>query len=143
MSEDAPIAHIPTPPHIPHYHGDAVRILFVIAAGMVFLIEMLDAELPFSPALMMTLVVLLVIAAGITNPVQKWIHWVNLLLSVIGLMLFGGTALARFKTDAPFHEYFLITSLATVFLVALYLATRTVRGYIVHGRSPHGRTDEG
>lgn len=119
-------------PSIPHYHGDAVRILFVLAAALMFLAEMLNANLPFSTAATVFIIIVLVISAGITNPAQMWIHWVNMFFSLIGLMLFGGTALTRFRTDAPLNESLIVGILAVVFLGALYLSTRTIRGLLVH-----------
>lgn len=131
MNEETPFYEAPRSV-IPHYHGDVVRILFVLAAGLIFLAELLNGNLPFSTAATVLIAVLLVISAGITNPAQLWIHWVNLFFSLIGLMLFGGTALTRFRTDAPFSESFLVGVIAVVFLAALYLSTRTVRGLMVH-----------
>lgn len=137
MGEETPVIEIQNKSFIPHYHGDMVRILFVIAAGLMFLAELLDAKLPFSSGFMVLSVILLVLAAGITNPGQLWIHWANLFLSLVGLMLFGGTALTRFKMDAAFRESFLPACLAAVFLVALYLATRTLRGLLMHSKTIH------
>jgi len=131
MSDEMPF-RVQDENRIPHYHGDAVRGSFVIAAGLIFLAELLGGNLPFSTFLAVVMVVVLVIAAGITNPVQKWIHWVNVFLSISGLIIFGGIALARFKNDAPFSESFIIACIAAVFLVALYLATRTIRGFMLH-----------
>ncbi len=131
MSEDTPSIES-YKQQIPHYHGDTVRILFVTAAGLMFLAELFDGRLPFSSGAMVLMIILLVVAAGITNPVQIWIHWVNLAFSLVGLMLFGGVALTRFRTDQPFNESILVACLAAVFLVALYLATRTVRGLMLH-----------
>lgn len=131
MNEETPFYESPRS-FIPHYHGDIVRVLFVLAAGLIFLAELLNGNLPFSTAATVLIAVLLVISAGITNPAQLWIHWVNLFFSLIGLILFGGTALTRFRTDAPFSESFLVGVIAVVFLAALYLSTRTVRGHMVH-----------
>lgn len=131
MGEEQPFHEIPDT-RTPHYHGDAVRILFVIAAGLAFLAEMLDGNLPFPAAITVVMVIVLVVAAGITNPVQQWIHWFNMAISVLGLMIFGGLALTRFKNDAPFSESFIVGCLAVVFLLSLYLATRTVRGLMMH-----------
>ena len=134
MSEDTPFTPT-TIKRISHYHGDAVRILFVIAAGLIFLAEMLDADLPFSTFSTVVLVIVLVVAAGITNPAQVWIHWVNMVLSIFGLLLFGGISLTRFRENAPFDESFIVGCVALVFLVSLYLATRTIRGILMRGKT--------
>jgi hypothetical protein len=131
MSEEAPFTELPATQK-PHYHGDTLRGLFVMAAGLIFLAELLGGNLPFTTGAAVMFVITLVVAAGITNPKQVWIHWVNLLISIMGLMLFGATALSRFREDAPFSQSFIIGCLAVVFLIALYLATRTVRGFMIH-----------
>ena len=120
-------------PQITHYHGDAVRVLFVIAAGLIFLAELLDGNLPFSTFVAVVLIIVLVVAAGITNPAQIWIHWVNLALAILGLLLFGGTALTRFRSDVPFAESFVVGVIALAFLVALYLATSAFRLRVILG----------
>lgn len=131
MSEDTPSIES-YKQQIPHYHGDTVRVLFVVASGLMFLAELIDGRLPFTSGAMILMIILLVVAAGITNPIQVWIHWVNLSFSLVGLMLFGGAALNRFRSDAPFTESLLMGTLAAIFLVSLYLATRTVRGLMLH-----------
>ena len=130
MSEDVPFTEVPMTQQ-PHYHGDSLRGIFIIAAGLIFLSELLGGNLPFSTGAAVLFVITLVVAAGITNPVQVWIHWVNLLISILGLMLFGATALSRFRDEAPFRESFIIGCLAIAFLLALYLATRTVRAFMI------------
>jgi len=122
-----------------HYHGDTVRILFIGAALLVFLTQFIGTKLPFSTGGLMFIIVVLVVAAGITNPVQKWIHWVNIVISIIGLTIFGGLALSRASADASvFSESGLVALLAILFVAALYLGTRTVRGLMVP-HIPQGR----
>ena len=115
-----------------HYHGDTVRILFVCAAVLVFLTQFVGTKLPFSTGALMFIIVVLVVAAGITNPVQHWIHWVNTIISIFGLLIFGGLALARIGTrEDIFSQSGLVAILAIVFLATLYLGTRTLRGLMV------------
>lgn len=122
-----------------HYHGDTVRLLFIGAALLVFLTQFIGTKLPFSTGGLMFIIVVLVVAAGITNPVQKWIHWVNILISIIGLTIFGGLALSRASAGAGvFSESGLVAILAVIFVAALYLGTRTVRGLMVP-HVPQGR----
>lgn len=117
---------------VSHYHGDFVRGLFVTAAILVFLTQFAGTKLPFSVAGLMLIIVVLAVAAGITNPVQLWIHWVNLVISIIGLLIFGGLAFARLSSSADFIlQNGLVSLLAIVFFVAIYFATRTLRGLMV------------
>lgn len=134
MNEDMPFREVPVR-HIPHYHGDVVRVVFVLSAALMFLAEMIGGSLPFSTAATVFIIIILVISAGITNPAQLWIHWVNLFISLTGLMLFGSTTLTRFRTEAPLNESLIVGILSVMFLVALYLSTRTVRGLLVREKS--------
>ncbi len=117
---------------VTHYHGDHVRLLFMSAAVLLFLTNITGAELPFSTGGSIVIIVILVIAAGITNPAQMWIHWFNITLSALGVMLFGGISLASLHNGfAIFSNTGFVALLAINFLVALYFSTRTLRGLMV------------
>lgn len=125
-----PLVHSP---QIAHYHGDYVRMLFVVAAILMLVMQFTGDNLPLTPPALIVFVAVLVIAAGITSPAQRLIHWVNLLLSFLGLALFGSIATARLHSIADFFTHDGIAGvIALVFLCALYLATRTVRGNITN-----------
>ena len=120
-----------------HYHGDIVRVLFVVAAVLMFLAEFSGAELPFSSAFSIAIVVLLVVTAGITNPVQLLIQWINMGISAFGLLLFGGIALAHFRGGNEFFGNGIFVALLSItFLLALYFATRTLRALMLYGMPP-------
>ncbi|MFA6278945.1 MAG: hypothetical protein WCS97_01730 [Candidatus Paceibacterota bacterium] len=120
------------PPHhsMPHYHGDAVRALFVIGAILVIVAQSTGADLPLSTPGAVISAVLLVIAAGITNPAVIWIHWVNSFFAVYGTLLFGMTAVAHYRSGVSIFEptFFYIEGIALLSLMALYFTTRTIRG---------------
>lgn len=117
---------------IPHYHGDGVRILFVVGAMILIVAQSTGASLPLSSFGTVLAAVFLVIAAGITNPMQYEIHWVNALLSIAGTVLFGTTAVESYRTGINvFDSSFLyVEALALISLLALYFTTRTIRGII-------------
>lgn len=131
MSED--IEYIRTEESRPtHYHGDTVRVLFLSAAALIFATRFVGNELPFSFGAIMLLILSLVIAAGITNPAQRWIHTVNMLLAIAGTITFGSIAFSRIDTlQKLFTDDGLVALIAFLFLAALYFATRTVRGLSV------------
>ncbi|MEK9161126.1 MAG: hypothetical protein AAB440_03830 [Patescibacteria group bacterium] len=132
MSEDIPFRTVG--PHIgpKHYYGDLVRILFVVAAVILFTMQFTGIRLPFSSFGSIMMVMFLVVAAGLTNPVQIWIHWVNIFISAFCLILFGGLALSRFQNQqALFPDGILIGTLALMFMVALYSAVKTLRGILM------------
>ncbi len=121
-----------------HYYGDVVRGLFITGAVLCFLTQFFGTRLPFSPGALMLIIIVLVIAAGITNPVQHWIHWVNVVIASLGLLLFGGLALARLHSAADvFSQNGIVAVIAVVFLAALYYGTSTVRGILVPHVDPN------
>lgn len=123
---------IGVPPHreIPHYHGDAVRVLFVASAILLIVAKSTGAELPLSTFGTVAAAVMLVVAAGITNPTQFWIHWANAFLAIVGTVLFGTTAVEHYRAGTSFFDssFMFIEALALLALVALYFTTRTIRG---------------
>lgn len=132
MDEMPVDAAVPPPSHQIHYHGDIVRVLFVVAAVLMFLAEFTGAPLPFTTATSISIVVVLVVVAGITNPIQRWIQWLNVFISAAGLLVFGALALNQFRSGASFFsDEFFIGLLAITFLICLYFATRTLRAAII------------
>lgn len=131
MSEDAPLA--PFHPGPSHYYGDIVRILFVVGAALIFLSDFLPG--PFlTPIASLVISVLLIVAAGLTNPVQAWIHWINVLFSGLLLILFGSIAVARYQdTGMLALSTWLILVLVFIFICALYSSIKTLRGVLMRG----------
>ncbi|MES2668374.1 MAG: hypothetical protein V4644_01635 [Patescibacteria group bacterium] len=131
MNEDGEFSPRPVA-RMGHYHGDTVRILFVTAAVLIFATKFVPGAPTFSFGPMMLLILTLVIAAGITNPAQQWIHTVNLLLSIAGVVTFGWLSFSRIETASElFSGTGLVAFIAVIFLATLYFATRTVRGFSV------------
>ncbi|MDP2665858.1 MAG: hypothetical protein Q8P23_04510 [bacterium] len=122
--------HIPRHHKIPHYHGDGVRVLFVISAVLLIVAQSTGAELPLSTFGTVIAAVVLVIAAGITNPAQFWIHWANAFLAMFGVLMFGTTAVNHYRAGASLFDssFVYVEALALLSLIALYFTTRTVRG---------------
>lgn len=120
------------PPHheIPHYHGDIVRTLLVASAIVLVVAQSTGAELPLSTTQAVVAAIVLVVAAGITNPAQFWIHWLNACLAAYGTLLFGTTAVGHYRAGISFFDpsFFYIEILALLSLIALYFTTKTVRG---------------
>jgi len=120
------------PPHhsMPHYHGDAVRALFVIGAVLIIVAQSTGADLPLSTAGAVVSAIMLVIAAGITNPAVGWIHWINSFFAVYGTLLFGVTAVDHYRAGVSIFApaFFYIEGIALISLMALYFTTRTIRG---------------
>lgn len=124
--------HVPRRHKLWHYHGDEVRVIFVVAAVVLIIAQSTGADLPMTTTGAVGSAMLLVIAAGITNPLQKWIHWLNAALAIGGSLLFGTTAVNYYRTGmSTFSPSFTYTeALALLSLVALYFTTRTIRGLL-------------
>lgn len=121
---------VPPRREIPHYHGDEVRIVFFVGAIVLVVAQSTGAELPLSPLGSIVSAVLLVIAAGITNPAEYGIHWLNAIIAIGGALLFGTSAIDHYRAGfSVFDSSFVyIEALAILALVALYFTTRTIRG---------------
>jgi hypothetical protein len=120
---------IPSRREIPHYHGNETRIIFVVSALIIIVAKSTGAELPLSTVGAVISAVALVVAAGITNPAQLWIHWVNAVLSASGTILFGTSAVGHYRVGVSLLEpsFIYLEILALLSLIALYLTTKTVR----------------
>lgn len=118
---------------IPHYHGDSVRILFLVSAIVLIVAQSTGANLPLSTTGSVIAAVILVIAAGITSPTQSGIHWCNAFLAIAGSLIFGVSAVNRYREGISVFDpsFTYIEALALLSLVALYFTTRTIRGHLL------------
>jgi len=121
---------VPRHREIPHYHGDETRVLFVISAVILIVAKSTGGDIPLTAFATVVSAVILVVAAGITNPAQFWIHWLNALLAVYGTILFGTTAVEHYRAGLSIFDgsFIYVETLALLSLIALYFTTRTVRG---------------
>ncbi|KKW42284.1 hypothetical protein A3I46_02970 [Candidatus Kaiserbacteria bacterium RIFCSPLOWO2_02_FULL_54_13] len=126
----ASIISVPPRREIPHYHGDETRVIFVVSAIVLIVAQSTGADLPLSTAGSVMSAVLLVIAAGVTNPAQHGIHWTNACIATAGTILFGITAIDRYRAGVSIFEpsFIYVEALALLSLIALYFTTRTIRG---------------
>lgn len=122
--------YVPIRRDIPHYHGDEVRIIFVVSAVVLIFAQSTGGDLPLSTTGAVVSAVLLVIAAGITNPAQNGIHWVNAAIAILGTLVFGINAIHNFRAGVNVFDLSFIyaEALALLSLLALYYTTRTIRG---------------
>lgn len=120
---------VPHRPDLPHYHGDAVRGIFVVSAILIIVAQSTGANLPLSTTSAVIAAVMLVVAAGITNPKVRWIHWVNSFLAMFGTILFGMPAVAHYRSGLSVFDtsFIYIEALTLLSLMALYFTTRMVR----------------
>ncbi|OGG78327.1 hypothetical protein A3A36_00825 [Candidatus Kaiserbacteria bacterium RIFCSPLOWO2_01_FULL_52_12b] len=129
-------SRVPPRREIPHYHGDNTRILFVVSAIVLIVAQSTGAELPLSTTASVVAAVLLVVAAGITNPEQPGIHWLNAFFAIFGTLLFGTSAVSHYRAGIGFFDgsFVYTEALALLSLIALYFTTRTIRGIHISRR---------
>lgn len=128
MSEDIPfILKAPGPSH---YYGDTVRILFVVCAVLIIAAQFIGSAF-LTPMAAVIAAVILAVAAGLTNPVQAWTHTLNSIIAALGAILCGYISLAHFEAGEGLINESLVLILALVFLVALYLSIKTLRGALM------------
>lgn len=116
-----------------HYYGDIVRKLFLVGAVFMLL------ALPFMNAyietpLYMSILAAIVIGvvAGITNPAQLWAVILNFIIALAGSFVFEYQAVMGYATYSYLHRTFWINQIIAIdFIIALYFATKTVRGMLV------------
>ncbi|MHB8660615.1 MAG: hypothetical protein ACYC75_01590 [Minisyncoccota bacterium] len=122
---------VPERHQIQHYHGDSVRVLFFVSAIVLIVAESTGADLPLSTTGAVISAIVLVVAAGITNPTQFGIHWFNALMAVAGTLLFGTSAIDHYRAGMSVFDpsFAYIEALALLSLAALYFTVRTIRGF--------------
>lgn len=114
---------------IPHYHGDITRSLLVVAATLMLVgIPFFKDRVPFPLSLTIIVVVVLIFLAGLTNPKQVWLTFLEVVASASGFFVFEYYALFKFTnfTDIFFWAN---QTLALLFFFAFYFSTKTLRGF--------------
>lgn len=114
-----------------HYYGDIVRALF-IGAGLIMLVTLpfLGDLVPVPYFVSIILIVAIVVFAGLTNPKQKWINYVNSFISVIAFAVFEYYSIKAYSVAGG--TLFLVVNqiLAIIFFIALYYSIKSMRGKI-------------
>ena len=115
---------------VPHYYGDIVRALFLVAAlimllGLPVFVNYLDFPLFYSVITM----VILGLSAGLTNPRQTWIAAVNVAIAITGFIVFDIKTVDAYRTQVGGMKFFISNLvLAFLFLMAIYFSVKTLRG---------------
>ena len=136
MASDGDGYIVPARKGIRHYYGDTVRVLFVCGAVLLIIAETTGAHLPLSPLGVVASAVLLVVAAGITNPEQGWIHFANEAIAALGTLVFASSAIGHWRDGAGIFDstYLFVEIIALLSLLSLYFTTKTIRGTLLR---PH------
>lgn len=114
-----------------HYYGDEVRRLFIVAGGIMLLtLTFFNHLLPVSVFMSVLIVLVVGIVAGLSNPKKLWVMILNVGISLVSFVIFeyhAATAYADFSEPL----FWIDQSLALIFFIALYLATKTVRAKLL------------
>ncbi len=116
-----------------HYYGDAVRRLFLLGAFLMTLTYPFFCSLVLGPNYMSILaIIILGVAAGITNPRQTWVAALDVVISILAVAAFEYHAVHAYQ-EFSIQSYFFWTNqiLTALFLVALYFSVKTMRGKLM------------
>lgn len=118
-----------------HYHGDAVRKLFVAGAAiMVATLPFVNSNLPVPLSVSLIAIITIGLFAGLTNPLQRWVAILNTLIAVFASFVFAYYAVDSYVNFSIKSLLFWTDwTLALVFFASLYYATKTLRGMILQG----------
>lgn len=119
-----------------HYHGDIVRVVFLIAAFIILFTLPTFQSLLNIPILTSIIVILILgVAAGLTNPLKKWSATINVVISVVGFLIFEYSAVLLYQgqIDSTKNVAFFLTNLilGLLFLISLYFSVKTLRGELI------------
>ena len=123
----------PREPNTPHYYGDTVRFLFMIA-GVIMLITLpsFSRVLDIPVIISVASILVLALSAGLTNPKQKWDAGINVAIASIGFIVFETFGIMAYREGVlgKQGELFVIVNigLGLLFLIALYFSVKTLRG---------------
>lgn len=125
-----------------HYYGDRVRQLFLVG-GVIMLIGIpfFNDYLPVPAIISLSAALLVVIVAGLTNPLQRWVMFIDVPVSLIAALSFEYHAISRIG-DIPWLLFGIDQILALLFFFALYFSTKTLRGILVSDYTVNQRKQE-
>ncbi len=114
-------------PH--HYYGGLVRKLFIFAAFvMIATLPFFNNNLSLPPFFSIISIIILGLAAGLLEPRNKLAFVCNLIISILGVLIFEYYAIATYQVRSFTDAQFLVNQLlAIIFLFALYNSTKTLR----------------
>lgn len=119
------------PTSLPHYYGDIVRKLF-LWGGLIMLLTLpfFNQFLPVPAFVSMLAILVIGLVAGFTNPLQRWVMFLDIVVALVGLIAFEYHAVSQYSV-IPLLLFLIDQLLAVIFFFALYFSTKTLRGITV------------
>jgi len=122
-------------PKIPHYYGDAVRMLFMIAAIVMFVtLPMFNQDIGLPVVFSAVAILILGTAAGLTNPKLIWDAGINAAIAVAGFLVFVIYSVNSYGEGGVENFFLTNLTLGFIFLLAIYFSVKTFRGLILQKR---------
>jgi hypothetical protein len=126
---------------VPHYYGDIERRLFM-AAGAIMLFGIFNFRPYIAAPLYLSVlgIVVLVTAAGMISPHQRWLAVGNAFIALTGTVIFGFAAaddrayFTVYESALPAALAWTDLALAMIFLTALYFSVKTLRWRFTKGK---------
>ena len=121
----------------PHYYGDISRIFFLLAGIIMLLgLPILNQTISVPAYISILFVLSVVFIAGIANPAQRMLSVLDLIVSLVGFIVFEYYSVKVFAEGSIYFIYLINQAIAILFLLAFYFAVKTVRGFIVPEKKP-------
>lgn len=118
-----------TQSRISHYYGDIVRLLFLVASGVMLVgLPAFVGYIHIPTIISVFAMLVLGCAAGFTNPSHPWGSVANVTISVIGFTVFESYAVVAYNTAESFSFLAANLVLGFIFMAAIYFSVKTVRG---------------
>lgn len=115
---------------IPHYYGDIIRLIFIIAAVfMLIVLPIFKDTIPFPLTASVFSIMLIGLLAGLTNPRIIIVTAFDTICAVSGFIIFEYIAVSYFDSD--FWYAFTNQILAILLFISLYYSTKTLRAFFL------------
>lgn len=116
-----------------HYYGDQVRIILfltglVMLGGLPYFKDLIPTPANYS----IFAIVVIAFLAGFTNPKQVWTIYLDLVVSLVGFLVFEYFAITN-SSDLSSGFFLINQLLALLLLVAFYFSTKSLRGFYLRG----------
>ncbi|MEQ1849801.1 MAG: hypothetical protein ABL890_04385 [Candidatus Peribacteraceae bacterium] len=114
-----------------HYYGDIVRkFFFAIALVMLITYPFLKERIEYPDFVSVLGMLVMVLLAGLVNPLVKWMTYVQATISILGFGLFEYYAISNIAlADVLFWTNQI---LALLFFCAVYFSIKTARASFLH-----------
>lgn len=97
---------------------------------MLLTLPFFNQFLPVPTVISIMAIMAIALVAGFTNPLQRWIIFMDVIVALIGLITFEYHAISEYS-NIPFLLFWVDQLLAVIFFFALYFSAKTVRGITV------------